>query len=245
MKRFILIVFISILCIVGCSPSDTQKQHEGTFVSLVVDRTDSFKSNPIPDPILELYHCDAMPDAECLFRFCTISDKRLTPIKQYHLPTIQESDRANKKDDPQFRNKMILAFYEEVRETINDFNIQKKKALGNSECYITITQELKYLAQSKCQNKILIVFSDLMENASLNSYKSELYNTKSISNKLLKLNSIPENLKGVVVYFVYEPYNRLIEEKYLLMTQAYKLILEPKGAKVIIQASNTDYATIL
>jgi hypothetical protein len=99
----------------------------------------------------------------------------------------------------------------------------------------------------KREVQILLVFSDQQEN-------SELFSCYTKANQLLLHKSpdkvakhldsfhlLPENLKGYTIFFVYQPKTREEDQKYLEMITVYKMLLEPRGATVTIQASNNSY----
>lgn len=243
MKRKLAFIYFIIDGIIGCTSPDT---HQSTIISLIVDVTDTFKLNPVVNPILKLYECDQNPAAAYFFRFRVISDRRLVPTVSYHLATARILEKENARDDPQFRNKSILGFYGTVRKTIENCNVTNatKHSLGNSECYASIASELKLLAENFSAHKILIVFSDLMENTLFNAYHSSLSDPRQVAKKFEAYVPLPKNLKGVVVFFVYEPETRVKEKKYLEMMQVYKLLLEPLGATLIFQSNNTNYEPV-
>jgi hypothetical protein len=143
---------------------------------LLIDITDRKVSWPDASQVLRLYHCEETPNAECIFRLKRVSDKQLTPVVAYHLGDAKGMEKQNTNDDPQFRDRSILEFYNAVEHAMKEFYTDNDttQSLRNSECFRAIASELTLLADSKSDNRILIVASDIMEKSNLfDSYASQ------------------------------------------------------------------------
>lgn len=209
-------------------------------VSLVLDVTDPRGYWPTPEQMLQQFNCKETPDAECVFRLRSISDKRLTPITMFHLADTKSMDKENTENDPQFRNKNITAFYAMTRKAITDFykKTDTSQSLTNSECFATIADELAFLAKDVSDQKLLIVVSDLMEKSTIaDFYTNSTSNTKLIIGQLDRANLLPQNLTGISVIFLFNPRDRKEDQAFGFIASAYKQLLESKGAEVKIQAN--------
>jgi hypothetical protein len=241
--RYASLFFVMVLAGIGCSQKK-EKQPEtdlSVAVSVISDITDTHALIPVANPLLQLYRFDQYPETEALFRLRSISDKLLTPVATCRLADGHHTQEQNTEDDPQFRKKNINAFYKRVRQLLNDFYVQTDTtvSLTNSECIRTICDELQYLATDSSTKKILTVFSDLKE-------KSDLFDVYAatedpgvlIEQKLKEKGMMPERLDGITIFFVYAPADRKQDVQYRQLVQAYKKVMEARGGRVIIQATN-------
>jgi hypothetical protein len=231
------------LLLEGC----TSKQKEGhsteqqsSIVSLITDITDPRAYLPPAESILGLYHCKQTPDAECIFRLQAITDKRLSPIQTYRLPNTSSVEQEDIGGDPQYRERNVLAFYDVVRRATKEFyaQIDTTRRLDNSECFRVIAQELSYLASVKSKEKTLLIASDLLEKSDLyNVYREDISNPQKIATIFDRTGLLPVSLKGVRVVFLFNPRTREEDKQFYSMAQAYRLVLEQKGAVVNVQAN--------
>lgn len=243
--KAILFLSTTFLLITDCSNNNEDQPDlpASGIVSVITDITDQQLLQPVANPLLQLYGCSANPGIACMFRIRTISDKMLTPISSYRLPDGSTTEKQNKDDDPQFRQKNILAFYNQINQIVNEFNkpIDSSQSLNNSECLQTIGNELTQLAADSSNLKYLVIFSDLNE-------KSDLYNVYTtgvipddIENAILKNGVFPEHLENITVIFVFKPLDREQDKQYNKIVAVYKKNIEQRGGKVLVQAKNTSY----
>jgi hypothetical protein len=237
-----LIYIISIIFLVACDakPDKQNIQPSSVTASVIFDITDPRNYWPGTDQLLQLYHFKQTPDGEGLFRLRTISDKRLTPVISYHLLDAKSMEKDNGDEDPQFRNRNVVAFYTTVRRAMNDFysHADTTQSLTNSECFRAITDELTFLSERKADERILIIASDLMERSDLmDCYTANLSNPEAIAKQLDRANLLPQNLTGITVIFLFNPRDRNEDQKFSLISEAYKILLQVKGAEIKIQAN--------
>ncbi len=235
---FLIVLFSFAGCDVGQEPSI--EQPISTTLSTILDVSDPRAYWPDADHLLQMYHCKETPNGECWFRLKTITDKRLTPIITYHLADAGSMEKENREDDPQFRNRNINAFYSTIHKALSDFytHTDTTQSLSNSECFRSVVDELRFLADNKSDRRILIVASDLMEKSDiLSSYLADLTNPKQLAEKLNNAYPAPQNLKGVTVIFLFDPRNRMEDQTFSLMVDVYKALLQPTGAEIKVQAN--------
>jgi hypothetical protein len=246
MKTTFLFIAILILFFITCCNVNNEKKTElpsSGLVSVITDITDQQLLQPMANPLLQLYGCNNNPDIACTFRIRTVSDKLLTPIITYKLQDGGTTEKQNKDDDPQFREKSILAFYSHVNRIVNEFKkpIDSYQSLNNSECLQTIGDELNQLTTDKSRLKYLVVFSDLNEKSDLyNVYESGIV-PKDFENVILKNGLFPEHLENITVIFVFKPKDRQQDKQYSKLIEVYKKVIEQRGGKVFVQATNTSY----
>lgn len=243
---------IKLTCIL-CLLAACSKQHEGTVapateITIITDLTDTLAVYPQAEPILALYGFNNNADQGATFRQVLLTDKKLNPTEDISLETRKVSDSHNTNDDVEYREQIVYAFQDAVRKALEDF--PKRYAihpLGHSECFATISSELNRLAASTASQRILIVYSDLMENEEDISVYSDANqqllhkNPAKVAKILSRRCPLPEKLVGVTVYFVFNPPDRNSDTKYGNMVSLYERLLKARGARVVIQASNKRY----
>ncbi len=246
MKQLFLSVF-AIICIAAasCKKHDIDKQHPATIITYIGDTTDTRNAQPAIDAILELYQLAEFPEQEANFRLSTISDRQLESGIEFHLPAGEVTEQQNKRADPRYRGKLILAFYSKVRKTYFDYCVKCAMASPTeySECFAVISHELELLA-GKRGTKYLVVHSDLRERSatfdSYSPYGKKLMKTSKdkIADTLLHAHPLPADLSGITVKFQFTGRDRDEEAAFLLMAEVYKLLLLPRRAIVIVQSAN-------
>jgi hypothetical protein len=229
---FILII----LPIYACTPAAKQ---ESTIVSVIVDITDSMTLKPTP-ALLRIYQADKNSDASFAFRIRTIADKINTAAQECELGTRESMEAYNVQDDPQYRAKNILGFYQTVRSYIDSFNALGTRPLDHSECYAAIASELQALQVSKYDRKRLLVYSDLLQNSEFTGYATEPFSNEQLS-RLQASFPLPQRLDGITILIVYLPKTRIDDKHFSITLDGYKRILEPRGAQIILQTNNENY----
>ncbi|MBS1633859.1 MAG: hypothetical protein JST10_14950 [Bacteroidetes bacterium] len=243
-------VLISICMLESCSKFQAPKVQSAADISVIDDRTDTLLQHPIADPILALYHFENDQEKAANFRLVVITDKVLNPLASTTLDNSEMTEQRNEKDDVYNREQVINSFYNTVRYAIAEFPKQySSKPLAHSECFATIATELERMSKSKASQRTLIIFSDLQENTDAFSCYSEddqkmlTEKPKRITDILCKHRELPKDLSGIVIYFVFQPRDRSSERMFfLIVNQVYKKLLEPKGARIVIQAQNNQYS---
>jgi hypothetical protein len=149
-------------------------------------------------------------------------------------------EKDNSDEDPQFRNRNVVAFYSTVRRAMNDFysHTDTAQSLSNSECFRTIADELSFLSENNSNERILIIASDLMDKSDLlDCYTANLSNPEQIAKQLDQANLLPQNLTGINIIFLFNPRDRNEDQKFSLIVEAYKILLRAKGAEIKVQAN--------
>ncbi len=207
-----------------------------TEISVLRDITDAQLSNPKAGEIIPLYDFETIKWNGGIFRFTNISNVSFNPSKEAKIGTANEW-LSNEYD----REKEVKNFDSDVSKILNDAgsdSIGKK----HSSIYMPVAMELNRLSKSKASKRILIVYSDLMEN----SPEFSFYNAKTLvllnSNyevSRTKLNDLLplQNLKGIDVYLLCQPSDVVGDSNFKTVSGFYKKVLEGKGATVTISAN--------
>lgn len=239
-----LFITLCLFCIGSCK-SDLHERDDYIDVSVIRDRTDPHILKPEANSILSLFNLSADKSAGVNFRYHEISDKVLVPVINLQLPDESVTKRQNRKNEPMFREKIILNFYDTIRKTLSypDMN-NDSSFLDHSECFKTISGELSILSQSNRTNRVLLIFSNLFENSTIaNIYAGKtknllLQNPVKLVEQFNKAHLLPETLIGIKVFFIFQPASREEDLLYLKMADIYKRLLELRGAIVKVQADN-------
>jgi hypothetical protein len=242
MKHFFILYFIFILT------SCNKDHHEqGCAIAVVRDVTDSKILAVQTQPILELFNLGEHKSESAYFRYSEIRDVSLVPVTTFYLPDAGTSE--NKKNAPMFREKLILNFYNSIRNTISRANVKADSSLlGYSECFRTISNELNILAQNKSSTRILIVFSNLFEHSKIWSIYSTSAHTllykhpEEVQEIFENSHLLPDHLSGITTVIVYQPKNREDDQLFNAIVEIYKRLIQARGGKIIIQATNLNYS---
>jgi hypothetical protein len=215
--------------------SYTYKAPPITDISVFRDITDKHLAQPKADEILSLL--DFSGDRKwngAAFRFSDLTDVSFNRVSEASI------ENANQWLSNEIeRDKEIQKFKDDVSKTISTNEPIGKE---HSSVYFPIASELTYLSQSRADRKILLVYSDLMENdldISLYSKQElELLNTNLDSLKgIFEKRKALSSLQGIEVYFIYQPNNAVEDKDYRLVSDFYRSLLESKGAIVHISAN--------
>lgn len=229
----------------SCNESISEIKHS-MYITTILDITDQNKVLPDAEAIIKLYEFNSDKNIEAGFKICTLTDKQLNPDKSLHLSDGSITEKDNIQDDPSYREKLIVSFYDAIRKAVADLITANKGVppLHNSECFRTISTEIQAMINNHAEKNILLVFSDLQENSELfNCYKKsnqELLHKKptQVSRIFEDAHLLPKDLRFIKIYFVFAPGNREEDKMYMGMIEVYKKLLEPRGATIIVQANN-------
>lgn len=205
--------------------------------SFMIDKTDSnLLAQPDVNAIKQLIPADKDNWQGYRYRQQIISDADVNPIYEEDLASSCEylSNIYDKTDE-------VQKFFSGI-----DTALQKTKSVNlvktHSSIYAPMVKELNHLSESTAKRKVLVIYSDMMEN----SYLANFYEKSTI----IKLQNTPEeiqqqfekalpigNLKGIEVNIIYQASNNEASRVFTIVSGFYKKLLEDKGAKVNISAN--------
>lgn len=235
--------------LISCATKQGSQKDKAEQVSIymITDITDapSLRLWPKPTPTLELFNCNEFPERACKFDLSVITDLQTNPTYQAYLPTAEESEKNNKNDDLQYRKRTIKGFYKDVNHQLQRFYQENDTTIDRqySEVWATIARSLEKLAKEPSGIKYLLIFSDLQELSEAGSaYQSlQKLDAKKIREKLEASHPVPENIANIKIAIVYQPTDRKDDLRFNKLFQAYKLMLEEKGAVVTGQSTNEHF----
>ena len=242
-------LIIACLCLLtACSRKKEIAIEPSTAVIIVDDYTDPGTLHPDAEAILTLYNFRVMPEQAALLKLVLITDLELNPTQTISVPCAAESEKQNTRDDITYRERTISSFYDAARKAIADFPKRfNADTCRQSECFATVASAMDDLAQSKASQKIAIIFSNLQENEEdFSCYTEEgqgilRANPDKVAKLLQRRHPLPDNLIGTTVYFVFKPRTPIEDAQFAGMVNLYTKLLKARGARVIIQATNTQF----
>jgi hypothetical protein len=230
----IFLIIAGMLLIVGCTQLNNSSGI--TDVTVIRDITDSMMVTPKPEEITNLYGLDDEMWNGGKFRLVNLTDVSINKTYQTSIETENQwlSNKFKRKDK-------LKRFYDDISKILADAS-NDPIGKDNSSLYLPIAKELNRLSENSASKKVLLIYSDLLENTDQMSF----YNKSTLS----LLNTNPEkikkdfesqlelkNLDGINIYLIFQPLNMKQDEVYKVVSSFYKDFFESKGASVEVVAS--------
>jgi hypothetical protein len=227
----IFIIIVTTIIIASTSVNTTV-----TEVTVMRDITDIQIAQPKLADISSLLNLDNSKWNGADVRFVDITDVSYNHTSETSI-NAENQWMGNEFD----REKKVKNFYAQITQILA--NAEKEtNGKNNSSVYIPIANELSRLSQSPAKKRILLVYSDLIENTD----QLSLYNKSKFS--LIQSNpdairtyftaQVPlRKLDGIKIYLIYQPSNTETDEEYKIVSGFYKKLFESKGATVEITAN--------
>lgn len=213
MKVIIPIILLVIaVTIIACTSGNTGE----TEIVVIRDITDIQLSQPKSEDITGLLDLDNSQWNGAKFRFVDITDVSYNRTYEASIKT-EDQWMGNEFE----RQKKVKSFNAEISQILT--NIEKEEiGKDNSSIYAPVARELNRLSQSTAQKKIMLVYSDLMENTDDLSF----YDNSKLS--LLKTNpdsiqkyfeaQVPlQKLDGIKIYLICQPANTEADRQYKIV----------------------------
>ena len=230
-KTLLVLLTVAVI-ITACS---NQKPHTSTIISGLLDVTDTTIAKPDATEIIKFYEFDKDKWNGGSFNFSPITRVSLNPKEYKDIGEANEwlsNDIERDKDIEQFKRNIadIIAWAE-----------KSEVGQANSSVYQPMANELNRLSHSVANRKILLVYSDLMENSAyLSYYKKDLSRLikepEALAEQLEKIQAL-DDLEGIEIFFIYQPKDSKSDAVFGLVSNFYKSLFENKGAKVTITAN--------
>jgi len=225
----------AILVIIALTTCTTMGQTYNREVVLLSDMTDAEGLQPEMDIIREYFHFKKDPWTGVRFIYLTITDLDLNREQRVTL-TKKNVWFSNQLD----RNREVKEFLTEF-DRVSAEQLTAPKGRGHSSVYLPLAKQLNALANAKADERIVIVYSDLMEHGDVSFYDPKTFTTLKddparIISLLQRQQMLSNALHGITVYLVYRPLERKQDHQFSVTSKLYKQMLEERGAKVFIQA---------
>ena len=225
-------VLIAILLVVSC----TTVKPTTTEVIVLRDITQTSLANPNATEISRFFDLSSNPWNGATFHFENITDVSYNPVNEVKV-TAKDEWLSNELA----RTKEIKVFNDRISEIITN---SEKDTIGKnaSSIYVPLVMKLNELSQSTSERRVLIIYSDLMENTKDISFYTKKTinllqtNSDAITKQFEAMQAI-NNLQGIQVYFIFQPTDQNSDANFKTVSEFYKKLLEDKGAKVTITAN--------
>jgi hypothetical protein len=233
MKR--IIIALAVVAVIFLIADCTSQSPVITEVSVLRDITDRHLVQPDADGILSLFSLQSRWNGGVL-HFSDLTDVSFNQAKEVRLEARNEW-LSNEID----RDKEIKGFKSSIAEIITS-NGKKSTGKDNSSVYFPIAKELNRLNQSSSTRKVLLIYSDLMENTDemsfyderkFNLLKADPDSVKGYFDSQVEL----KTLNGIRIYIIFQPNGIEEDNQFKAVSGFYKKLLEGKGAEVEISAS--------
>ncbi len=228
----LLATIVTITILVSC----TSVKPTTTEIVILRDITENSLAKPKAVELNGLFDLSTNPNNGIDFSFENITDVSYNPVNEAKISSQNEwfsNELEREKEIKDFNNKVIRIINNSENDTYGK---------RGSSIYIPLIQKLNTLSKSKADRRILIIYSDLMEN----TYDVSFYNKNTRKQlrmnpeliiKQLNVSQPIENLKGIEVYIVFQPIDQLRDSKFKVVSKIYKQLLEDNGATVNISAN--------
>jgi hypothetical protein len=215
------------------------EKHTTASISIFSDVTDPKFTQPDINEILEMQGFSDVKHPEMwngiTIRATVLSDVDLNRVKTALLKP-QNPWLSNEFE----RAKEISRFREESENLMQ--GLQDENGKNQSSIIKPIYEETLRLINDSSNEKVLIVYSDLIQNTSeLTLYSPaelEAFAKKNDSvNYLEQEYPLPTSIKGLIVYLIYSPVDAIDNERYIKISDVFKEYFERNGAQVIRRAN--------
>ena len=162
-----------------------------------------------------------------------ITEFGFNEVKSFMLDSVSSALLSNDYE----RKHEIKKYYSNIDSELLELSKNKKERVG-SVIFKIISEELNILSKSKADKRMLVINTDLMEKSFIDFYDQEIFNElvnqpKHIQNLLIE--KYPLNkLNGIEIYILYKPIDKMDSERFEIVSDFYKMLLESYGANVFI-----------
>jgi len=208
-----------------------------TTVVVLRDVTDTFGAQPEVGEILELFDRSAAGrwnGAHLLASTVTdVSYNRVAEVKLNPASKWLSNELQRGKDVVQFEADVV-----KIIELVSGDTAGR----SHSSVYRAVALQLVRLNKDPAARRVLVVYSDLMENsADLSMYDAATFQALqtdpgSVAALLEQQEPLP-SLEGIDVHLVHQPTDAVTDKQYRVVSGFYRQLLESKGATVHISAN--------
>lgn len=208
-------------------------QINGSEITVFIDKTDVQKEQLKVNDIVSLLDIDKNIWQRNKVELQTLSNFQYNNVQEKELPFaffLLSNPKKRKKDIQQFKTELDSAL-----QSIYAIDSGRTR----SSIYEPIVRTLNTVSHSKAHKKILIVQSDLQENTQTFSvYRESDYlllqkHREQIIERFTNVLAL-QGIRGIEVYLIYQPKSDADNDRFILMANLFKEILEQKGAIVHI-----------
>ncbi len=229
---------VVILGLLGCAAVDKERTH--TEYAVMKDITDSLTPIPSAQEIVDNIGIGTSTWNSVNFSFGNFSDVSLEPHVRISLSKppsrLSASEFTRKREVETFKTK-LTALLDSAR---NDTT-----GRPNSSIYLPMVEELTRLSNCSADRKVLVMYTDLMENfPGLSFYSPQTFalirtDPDKVKALLAAQSKLPD-LTGIEVYIIHQPKNAKDDAVFRTVGNFYSMILSEAGATVTVSANLTN-----
>jgi hypothetical protein len=206
-----------------------------TAVTVLTDKTDTMLAEPDATSIRQLFPLNQDHSQGAAFRAGEISDVQYNQVENISIAA-QNALLSN----PGERTAEVAHFLAGVSTVINKLD-DLPAGKSHSSIYAAVASEANLLAAQNATKKVLLVYSDLEENATFSMYRPgdylHLVNHPAEIEAMFQKQVPLGNLTGIEVHLIYQARNYEDGQRYQVISSAYKDMFQQAGAVVTIQAN--------
>ena len=207
-----------------------------TAITVLYDVTAEKTILDDPEDIINLFGLDRSKYRGAYFRLHYITDKRFSKAYSAYIPSVVPFHWNTYK-----RSDDIAAFVAQV-DSIYTLASSYPSGFDRSVIWEPIIDELVKIQEVQSKRKICILHSDLVENGALDLYKDgEQFKDKSVLKTALLGIAEPGVHEGVEVAFMYRPIDYDDQERYSLISDVMREILEDDAGCTVTIGSSYEF----
>lgn len=208
----------------------------GTLISILIDRTNEMPLKPEANTLVSLTGIYADKWVGSRVEISEISNK---DINNSFVAVINDESSINGNNT--IRDAKIIRFKNDITTAITNAYKDSIIELDHSIIWKTVVTKLNKLSKSGFNKKICIIYSDLLENGTLNFYDPATRNTISNNPDAIKqefLKMIPlDDFTGVDIHLMFYPSSYEENNLFMAIVKIYKDILEEHHATVFVESN--------
>jgi hypothetical protein len=228
------ITLLSIASMLFCFCNTNKIKYKSHATAVIFDKTDSMLIKPSAFAILGTSDIYKQIDDAYSFSITTISALEHAPVYTITLEDMEETEKYNINEIPDFRNVVIGHYIQQVKDTI-EFCLKDSiiKEFSTSSCFATIARTIADKEFQITDTKLVFVYSDLFEYSNLYDTYHSSASLEEIVKQFEATNVLPNRLTNTKIFIVYQPRTKVDDERFIKMLQVYKIIFEKLGCDVI------------
>lgn len=227
---------IALLSLIG-SCSDGCPKRDTIEIVIQVDLTEAQLAKPDADEIIRLYRLDTNK-----WNAASLTYGDLTDVSYNRYTSFVLAPGGNRLTSSSFtRDREVKTFEDSIRSFLSE-RAADTTGRPHSSIYLPLAAELTRLSQSDATRKMLLVYSDLMQNDPSFSFYDQhtmatLKNDPQSITAMLEAKTALPDLAGIDVYLIFQPADAAQDETFQLVSGFYKALLESHNATVHIGAN--------
>lgn len=229
------IAFVVMLIFLGCAAVDSQRKH--IEYAAMIDLTDSIKIVPDENSVVADLGIDENIWNSANFSLGTFTDVSYTPHARISLAKAPSRLTAS-----EFTRKREVVAFKTNLSALLDSARSDTSGKPNSSLYLPMVEELTRLSNSTADRKVLVIYSDMMENSldlsfySPNTLALLRTDPDKVKAMLFAKAKLP-NLTSIEIKLIYLPKNAKDDAVFHTVSQFFSSMLSEAGATVSISAN--------